>query len=210
MNNTSIDNNINDEKWKRVADFPSYEISNFGRVRNASGKVLKPQKNKTNGYYQIMLHNGINGNKIKLHYLHRLVATYFLPPPADGQTQINHKNGDRQNNTASNLQWKYSSDKENFNAGIKVSRKVRVYKQAPTPKYYQIIRQLTQSGFCVASYLGYAKLKEKGYNPISVKNASKGKHNLKGKEHRKYKGYYWQIINIQNSDLTWKTIEKIS
>lgn len=209
MNNT-IDNNINEEKWKRVADFPSYEISNLGRVRNSSGKVLKPQKNKTNGYYQIMLHNGINCQKVKLHYLHRLVATYFLPPPLDGQTQINHKDSDRANNTASNLQWKYASDKENFNAGIKVSRKARIYKQAPPPKYYQIIRQLTQSGFCVASYLGYNKLREKGYNPISVKNASKGKHNLKGKEHRKYKGYYWQIINIQNSDIAWKTIEKIS
>ena len=50
MNNTSIDNNINEEKWKRVVDFPSYEISNLGRVRNASGKVLKPQKNTRNGY----------------------------------------------------------------------------------------------------------------------------------------------------------------
>lgn len=208
MNNT-IDNNINEE-WKRVADFPTYEISNLGRVRNSSGKILKPQKNKINGYYQIMLHNSTTGQKVKLHYLHRLVATYFLPPPLDGQTQINHKNGDRQNNTASNLQWKYASDKENFNAGIEVKRKARIYKQSPPPKYYQIIRQLTQSGFCVASYLGYNKLREKGYNPISVKNASKGKHNLKGKEHRKYKGYYWQIINIQNSDLTWKTIEKIS
>ena len=48
MNNTSIDNNINEEKWKRVVDFPSYEISNFGRVRNATGKILKPQKNKGN------------------------------------------------------------------------------------------------------------------------------------------------------------------
>lgn len=209
MNNTSIDNNINEE-WKRVVDFPTYEISNLGRIRNLSGKILKPQKNKTNGYYQIMLHNGIDGKKIKLHYLHRLVATYFLPPPSDGQTQINHKNGDRQNNTASNLQWKYASDKENFNAGITVNRKARVYKQAPPPKYYQIIRQLTQSGFCVASYLGYNKLKEKGYNPISVKNASKGKHNLKGKEHRKYKGYYWQIINIQNSDIAWNHIKQIS
>lgn len=208
MNNT--DNNINEEKWKRVVDFPSYEISNLGRVRNATGKILKPQKNKTNGYYQIMLHNSIDGKKVKLHYLHRLVATYFLPQPLAGQTQINHKDSDRQNNTASNLQWKYTSDKENFNAGIEVTRKARVYKQAPPPKYYQIIRQLTASGFCVASYLGYNKLKEKGYNPISVKNASKGKHNLKGKEHRKYKGYYWQIINIQNSDLTWKTIEQIS
>ena len=208
MNNT--DNNINEEKWKRVVDFPTYEISNLGRVRNSSGKILKPQKNKTNGYMQIMLHNGINGNKIKLHYLHRLVATYFLPPPQDGQTQINHKDSDRANNTASNLQWKYASDKANESAGIEVKRKARVYKQSPTTTYYQIIRQLTQSGFCVASYLGYNKLREKGYNPISVKNASKGKHNLKGKEHRKYKGYYWQIINIQNSDLTWKTIEKIS
>ena len=209
MNNT-IDNNINEEKWKRVVDFPTYEISNLGRVRNATGKILKPQKNKTNGYYQIMLHNSTTGQKVKLHYIHRLVATYFLPPPLDGQTQINHKNGDRQNNTASNLQWKYASDKENFNAGIKVSRKVRVYKQAPTPKYYQIIRQLTSTGFCVASYLGYAKLREKGYNPISVRDASKGKYNKLGKEHRKYKGYYWQIINIQNSDIAWNHIKQIS
>lgn len=206
MNNT-IDNNINEEKWKRIVDFPSYEISNLGRVRNSSGKILKPQKNKTNGYYQTMLYNG---KKVKLHYLHRLVATYFLPQPLEGKTQINHKDSDRQNNTASNLQWKYASDKENFNAGIIVERKARAIKQAPPPKYYQIVRQLTATGFCVASYLGYNKLREKGYNPISVKNASKGKHNLKGKEHRKYKGYYWQIINIQNSDLTWKTIEKIS
>lgn len=209
MNNTSIDNNINEE-WKRVADFPTYEISNLGRVRNATGKILKPQQNPRNGYYQIMLHNGIDGKKIKLHYLHRLVATYFLPPPSEGQTQINHKDSDRQNNTASNLQWKYASDKANESAGIKVSRKERIYKQAPPPKYYQIVRQLTATGFCVASYLGYNKLKAKGYNPISVKNASKGKHNLKGKEHKKYKGYYWQIINIQNSDIAWKTIEKIS
>lgn len=198
------------EEWKRVADFPTYEISNLGRVRNATGKILKPQKNKTNGYYQIMLHNSTTGQNVKLHYLHRLVATYFLPPPSDGQTQINHKDSDRANNTASNLQWKYASDKANESAGIEVKRKARVYKQSPRPKYYQIIRQLTQSGFCVASYLGYNKLREKGYNPISVRNASKGKHNLKGKEHRKYKGYYWQIINIQNSDLTWKTIKQIS
>lgn len=206
MNNT-IDNNINEE-WRTVADFPDYEVSNLGRVRNASGKVLKPQVNPKNGYSQIMLHNGINGKKIKLHYLHRIVATYFLPQPQEGQTQINHKDSDRQNNTASNLQWKYASDKENFNAGIIVERKARVYKQAPPPRYYQIIRQLTQSGFCVASYLGYNKLKEKGYNPISVRNASKGKHNLKGKEHRKYKGYFWQIINIQNSDIAWNHIKQ--
>lgn len=207
MNNTD---NINEEKWKRVADFPTYEISNLGRVRNSSGKILKPQVNPKNGYSQIMLHNGINGKKVKLHYVHRLVATYFLPQPQAGQKQINHKDSDRQNNTASNLQWKYASDQENFNAGIEVTRKARVYKQAPPPRYYQIIRQLTQSGFCVASYLGYNKLKEKGYNPISVKNASKGKHNLKGKEHRKYKGYYWQIINIQNSDIAWNHIKQIS
>ena len=208
MNNT--DNNINEEKWKRVVDFPTYEISNLGRVRNSSGKILKPQKNTRNGYYQIMLHNGIDCKKIKLHYLHRLVATYFLPPPSEGQTQINHKDSDRANNTASNLQWKYASDKANESAGIEVKRKARIYKQSPPPKYYQIIRQLTSTGFCVASYLGYAKLREKGYHPISVKNASKGKHNLKGKEHRKYKGYYWQIINIQNSDIAWNHIAKIS
>ena len=210
MNNTSIDNNINEEKWKRIADFPSYEISNLGRVRNSSGKVLKPQQNSRNGYYQIMLHNGINGNKIKLHYLHRLVATYFLPKPSEGQTQINHKDSDRANNTASNLQWKYTSDKANESAGIEVKRKARAIKQSPPPKYYQIIRQFTATGFCVASYLGYNKLREKGYNPISVRDASKGKYNKRGKEHRQYKGYYWQIINIQNSDIAWKTIEKIS
>ena len=33
------------EQWKQITDFPKYEISNTGLVRNSKGVILKPQAN---------------------------------------------------------------------------------------------------------------------------------------------------------------------
>ena len=40
--------------WKKISDFPSYEVSNEGEVRNCkTGLILKPQN--TNGYSHVTL-----------------------------------------------------------------------------------------------------------------------------------------------------------
>lgn len=40
-----------------------------------------------------------------MHYVHRLIAFAFLPPPVGEQTQVHHIDGDAGNNHPGNLQW---------------------------------------------------------------------------------------------------------
>ena len=44
--------------------------------------------------------------------IHRLVATYFLLPPSDGQTVVAHIDHDKLNNSAGNLKW--MTQEENY------------------------------------------------------------------------------------------------
>ena len=63
------------EQWKQIADFPKYEVSNTGLVRNSKGVILKPQANTKNNYFQILLWNN---SKAKCCYIHRLVEEAFV------------------------------------------------------------------------------------------------------------------------------------
>ena len=50
------------EIWKTIDGYPNYMVSNLGRVKslnyNGTGreKILKPTKNKYNGYLQVCLY----------------------------------------------------------------------------------------------------------------------------------------------------------
>ena len=60
------------EIWKVIDDFPSYEVSDQGRVRNKkTGKFRSFSKN--HGYLQVDLYPGG-----KTFTIHRLVAEAFL------------------------------------------------------------------------------------------------------------------------------------
>lgn len=77
-----------------------YQVSNIGNVRSIKkGQNLKPCER--NGYKSVCLsHNNIKKN----HMIHRLVAMAFIENP-DMREIVNHKDGDRTNNTVSNLEW---------------------------------------------------------------------------------------------------------
>lgn len=110
------------EIWKEIQDFEGfYEISNFGRVRsvdrvidsgqgwcaNLKGKVLKANNTGAlRNYPSVQLNMG--GRK-KNHKIHRLVAEAFIPNP-DDKPEVNHKDGNTQNNHASNLEWVTASE----------------------------------------------------------------------------------------------------
>ena len=93
------------EIWKPVKDFEGCEVSNLGNVRNRYGKPFKQFLN-SRGYYRVSL------GTPRLHLVHRLVAKAFVDNP-NGYPIVNHKDEDKTNNCANNLEWcthKYNSN----------------------------------------------------------------------------------------------------
>ena len=81
--------------------YTRYEVSNLGRVRNKrTGQVLAPI-NRGDGYLKVNLYYK---GEMKQLQVHRLVATAFVPGWREG-LEINHKNGDKHDNRAENLEW---------------------------------------------------------------------------------------------------------
>lgn len=101
-----------EERWKDIEGYDGiYQVSTAGRVRSITRKVhnyMKPgrymrQNKKENGYLYLGLRKP-DGTMLKHVYVHRLVAEAFVPNP-DGLTQVNHKNFDKTDNRAENLEW---------------------------------------------------------------------------------------------------------
>ena len=88
------------ELWHDIIGFDGfYQVSNLGRIKNKKGKILKPYLQ--NGYLRVGLYKD---KKIKSIYIHRLVATAFIPKIKD-KNIINHKDGNKLNNNVQNLEW---------------------------------------------------------------------------------------------------------
>jgi hypothetical protein len=86
---------------KTVQDFPNYEVSNLGYVKSKlTGKVLKLSYDKR-GYQRVALYR--DGLK-KTISMHRVVALNFIKN-LENKAQVNHIDGNKQNNYANNLEW---------------------------------------------------------------------------------------------------------
>lgn len=105
MNNEFTETELAQEQWRDVDGYDGmYQVSDLGRVRSRySGewKVLKPRNNGT-GYLLVSLYR--NG-KEKQSYIHRLVASAFIPNDDESKTQINHRNECKSENKVSNLEY---------------------------------------------------------------------------------------------------------
>lgn len=81
----------------RTFDLSDYTITKDGEViNNHTGRVVKPQPNGK-GYLRV----SIGG---KLRFVHRMVAEQYVPNP-ENKPQVNHKDGNKRNNSADNLEW---------------------------------------------------------------------------------------------------------
>lgn len=96
---------------KIINDFPNYKINNLGQVFSNykyktaipcnTWREVKPVLDKGTGYYLVTLvNNGVRKNQ----YIHRLLAQNFIPNSLN-KPQVNHIDGNKQNNALSNLEW---------------------------------------------------------------------------------------------------------
>lgn len=94
------------ETFKKISHNITYEVSNYGNIRNSiTGKLLKPTihirkgRNNPTKYLRIELKK-----PRKKHLVHRLVAEAFLEN-AENLISINHKDENGLNNHIDNLEW---------------------------------------------------------------------------------------------------------
>src|SRR6186713_3302461 len=90
------------ENWKDIDGMEGlYMASSEGRIKSLrSGVIMKPRKNRT-GYLRVNI--SIDGNH-KTHALHKLICLAFHTR-IEGKEQINHKDGNKENNRPENLEW---------------------------------------------------------------------------------------------------------
>lgn len=92
------------EKWLKIAGFPEYSVSDYGRVRNDEFNRIMALSINQNG----IVHVGLTTNRVQRKMsVTRLVAYAFLrcPQHPSFDTPIN-LDGDRRNNFAANILWR--------------------------------------------------------------------------------------------------------
>ncbi len=99
-------------KWKDIPGYPEYECSDSGIIRHkTTNKILKIGTNKKGYVQHCIWYNG----KRKIIFPHRIVAELFVDNP-ENKDVVNHIDGNKTNNNASNLEW--CTAKENTNHAI--------------------------------------------------------------------------------------------
>lgn len=99
-------------------EFNRFEISTFGRLRNIKTKHIYKLNLLSSGYYSVRTTLGSRKRKIHI-IIHKAVAYTFIPNP-DNLPEVNHKDGKRENNFVSNLEWctSHYNQKHKFDAGL--------------------------------------------------------------------------------------------
>lgn len=125
------------ERGFDIRPFHQYYVSSCGKVFGCTGEEME-QETTNRGYKRISL--SING-KHERWSVHRLVALLFIPNP-EQKLQVNHKDGNKENNDISNLEWCTASEnvQHAFDTGLRV---------VPKGKYLGKNNKLSKPFVCV-------------------------------------------------------------
>lgn len=114
-----------------VKSAPEYVISREGVViRLKTGKALSQSVNSC-GYRVVALRKDGRGWRTTIGRVHRLLAEAFIPNP-ENKVQVNHKDGNKLNNSLDNLEW--ATPKENVHHALSLGL-MRIAERKRNPDY---------------------------------------------------------------------------
>lgn len=174
------------EVWKDIINYEGiYRISIYGRLKSLKfnkERIVKPHI-ITKKYHEAMLWK--DGVK-KCFHLHRLVAQAFVHNDNEKEfVQVNHKDENKNNNTASNLEW--CDNKYNSNYGTRNKRMSNTLRGLPKLYLSKPVCQYTIDGEFIKEWQSAKEAARcLGYSHSSGIDKSC---NAGGKI---YKGYIWK------------------
>lgn len=148
------------------------------------------QTNARGGYFSVVLQG--KGVKTRSTRIHRLVAEAFISNP-DNLPEVNHKDGDKQNNRADNLEW--CSKSYNIRHSIKMHPK----QLNPMIYYNKILRpnpivQLCKDGTIVNRFdNGADASRSTGVCQRNILQAANGTPNERGYKRKSAGGFIWRF-----------------
>lgn len=105
---------MENEIWRDIKGYEGlYQVSNLGRVKSLAHTIVRSNGWKqTFGERILKAKNALGYSSVTLcdrgkhrsNYVHRLVAEAFVPNP-NGYLEVNHKNEDKRDNRAENIEW---------------------------------------------------------------------------------------------------------
>lgn len=182
------------EIWKDIAGYEGlYRISNKGNVLslNAYGHgLIRPLKSRKNvfGYLTVVLRKN---KKAKYTGVHILVAKAFIPNP-DNKPQVNHLDGNKENNSVDNLEW--ATCKENINHAINTGLRGRLTYDVPKGSLNKnskpILQYDTKGNFIKKWDCQSDAARFYNCDPSRIVNCAKGRD-------RSCKGFVWRFLDGQ-------------
>lgn len=170
-----------EEIWKDIEGYEGrYMVSNLGRVKSMKyrhhNKVEILKEDFKFGYKRVCLFN--KDGKRKRMRVHRIVAKAFVPNP-NNYSIINHKDENKENNRADNLEW--CTQKYNINYGTRTER--------ASAKIRKSIIQMNKDNKVIKQYSSIAEVeRELKFNRSNIIACAKGRINYAY-------GYKWKYCN---------------
>eukprot|EP00611_Tribonema_gayanum_P031843 TRINITY_DN930_c0_g1_i8.p1 TRINITY_DN930_c0_g1~~TRINITY_DN930_c0_g1_i8.p1 ORF type:complete len:355 (-),score=101.58 TRINITY_DN930_c0_g1_i8:312-1376(-) len=98
-------------------DASKYTVGNLGEIwsfKRSKPQPLQPTSDGAKSYVQVTLCDGLNFPI----QIHKVVGTAFLPDKPGEGYELDHKDGNRHNNRADNLQWKLKEENSAKGGGV--------------------------------------------------------------------------------------------
>lgn len=158
----------------KIPGYEDYTVHKEGFIVSHKRKpiVLKAAKCGYNKNYDFVVL--CMGGICKAHYIHREVAKAFIPNP-ENKPEVNHINGDTDDNSVENLEW--ASEKENSNHAVDTGLTL-TGEDCPWAK---VTKEFVEK-VCSLLELGYENKEIRAITGIDPRRLSKIKHRKQWKQ----------------------------